>query len=139
VTGPGDVGREKKGLRDTDFASLAPSTMTGRAGEGGLFEAEDWALCSTYSVAPSVCAFFVAGVVAFGEEPLDGVPNWKNNQYPIQAIPEDRGAPTKQNFWISSLYSADCRPGFSEDKASGRVPGTGAGAEGFPEEVSLSK
>lgn len=50
----------------------------------------------------------------------------ENNQYPYQAVPEGRGAPTKQNFWISSLYSADWRPGFSEDKASGRVPGTGA-------------
>lgn len=78
VTGPGDVERDKKGLRETGIGSVAPSTITGIAGEGGLFEAEDWLLpellASMYSVAPSVWEFLVAGVVAFGE-PLEGVPN----------------------------------------------------------------
>lgn len=62
MTGPGDVERDKKGLRDADFdsPSWAPSTKIGMAGDGGLFEADDvllpeadWA-CRMYSVAPSV-------------------------------------------------------------------------------------
>lgn len=44
VTGPGDADRDKKGLRDADLESLAPSTRTGGAGDGGLFEADDWLL-----------------------------------------------------------------------------------------------
>ena len=82
VTGPGDVDLDKKGLRPAtlESLSLAPSTRIGRAGEGGLFEADDMLLpeparpSRMYSVAPSVCAFLVAGVVALGE-PLEGVPN----------------------------------------------------------------
>jgi hypothetical protein len=80
VTGPGDVGRDRKGLRDADRTSLDPSTNADMAGDRGLLEAEDCVLpepaSSAFPAAPSVCAFFVAGVVAFGE-PLDGVPNWK--------------------------------------------------------------
>lgn len=41
MTGPGDVERDKKGLRDVDLESLAPSTKTGMAGDGGLFDADD--------------------------------------------------------------------------------------------------
>jgi hypothetical protein len=41
VTGPGDVGRVEKGLRDVDLTSLDPSTKTAIEGDGGLFEAEE--------------------------------------------------------------------------------------------------
>jgi hypothetical protein len=46
VTGPGDAERDEKwfGDFDTETASLAPSTNSGIAGEGGLLEAEDWLL-----------------------------------------------------------------------------------------------
>jgi len=58
VTGPGDADRDKKGLRVADRGSLAPSTKSGRTGEGGLFEADEGLLSELpsrmYSVAPSV-------------------------------------------------------------------------------------
>lgn len=43
VTGPGDVDLDKNGLREADrnSLSLAPSTRTGRAGDGGLFVADE--------------------------------------------------------------------------------------------------
>lgn len=82
VTGPGEVDRDKKGLRDGDLESpsLAPSTRAGRLGDGGLFDADDGLLPESegaskmYSVAPSVWEFLVAGVPALGD-PFEGVPN----------------------------------------------------------------
>ena len=80
------MARDKKGLRDAERASLslAPSTRTGKAGDGGLFEADDvllpepdWAF-KMYSVAPSVWEFLVAGVPALGD-PFEGVPNWEDD------------------------------------------------------------
>ncbi len=54
--------------------SFAPSTITGMAGEGGLFVADDSVLLM-YSVAPSLWLFWARGVVALGEPLLVGVPN----------------------------------------------------------------
>lgn len=111
MTGPGDADLDKKGegARDNN-ESLAPSTRSGMAGEGGLLVAEELLLPeswpSTISKTPSLCSF-AAGWTAGGEVLPDGVPK-------------------KQNFWINSWYSADWRSGFSEVKESGRVPGTGA-------------
>ena len=79
MTGPGDVERERKGegLRE-NFTSLAPSTRSGMAGEGGLLVAEELLLpellFSTTSKAPSLCVLLTDGV-AGGDVLPDGVPN----------------------------------------------------------------
>ena len=54
MTGPGEVERFKngEGVRE-GLMSLAPSTMTGIAGEGGLLVADDSALLM-YPMAPSL-------------------------------------------------------------------------------------
>ena len=45
VTGPGDVDLDENGLRETELKlSLAPSTKTGKVGDGGLLGADDVSL-----------------------------------------------------------------------------------------------
>jgi len=107
VTGPGEVERDKNGDGVLDEkASLAPSTRRGMAGEGGLLVADEVLLPELFeasSATPSLCVVLAE---ADGEAGGDVLPE---------------GVPKKQNFWINSLYSADWRSGFSEDK-----PGMGA-------------
>lgn len=75
MTGPGDEERFRKGegVRE-GLVSLAPSTITGIVGEGGLQVADDSALLM-YSVALSLWPFLTKGVVALGEPLPVGVPN----------------------------------------------------------------
>lgn len=81
MTGQGEVERDRKGegVRE-GLKSMAPSTRRGMAGDSGLLVAEVLLLpelsLATYSVAPSVCVFLMAGVVAGEATLLVGVPNW---------------------------------------------------------------
>lgn len=79
MTGPGDAARDKKGEGVWDnLASLAPSTRSGIAGDGGLLVAEELllpdSLPSTNSEAPSCCSF-AAGWKTGGVILPEGVPN----------------------------------------------------------------
>lgn len=58
-----------------EYASLAPSTNPGIAGDGGLLVADDWLLPELYSMAPSLCLGWFIGVEATGECFPVGVPN----------------------------------------------------------------